>query len=195
MKKKYTGIKARFIYLSVLLITGICIAMLGTAWARYQKSMSQDLDFVVRKPGTFQILNTDGRNSTPDNWIQNEDGSITYSFLVTNQEHSQDLNYYLRLATTVALCTEDVTVSLITENANGKDVTYAGVGEALKEDSVLYQQMGAGNLYRFYDKNGQEIIWMLEGSKDASQVYTIKVQGICEPALIELVLAETRQGE
>ena len=176
--------------LSAILFIVTSFLMLGTAYGRYQKSMTKDIPFVVREPATFQV-------KLEGDWTT-QDGSDYLTFTVGNRGNSEDTYFTLQLATTIGFSYDKAKVSLIVKNASGTRKVYEGVATEVDGTSTLYQEMGAGSEYTFYDEKGEELSWKLEGSQEgetSTQEFILEVQGANEPGLMEIIVTETQKME
>ncbi len=176
--------------LSAVLLVLTALLMLGTAYARYQQSVTKDIPFLVREPAKFKV--TFGKGWT----TQNERES--FSFSVDNQGHTKDAYFTLRLASTIGTQHDKADVYLVVKNENGVERAYKGVAMNRKDSSVDYEDMGEGSTYIFCNSEGEELSWKLEGSKkgDTSvQDFVLQLQGAKEPNLLELIVTETLRTE
>lgn len=180
-------------FLSVLLLLGSGLLIIGTSYGRYQKNSSENVKFSVQGLGTFELLKSDGSEFTDSTWTTQEDGSHSLTFFVSNRENLNDSYFYLRLAATLGLEADGGKVSLTIENEKGISRTYEGIPGALEKDSLWYQKMGAGYGYRFYDSFGEEVTWELKGKRLSRQKFTLQVQGMESASLMEVLVVETQQ--
>ena len=188
MKIKLIWKRFFIVLLSAILLIGIGSIMLGTAYGRYQKNLTQDIPFVVRKPATFQVTYGSG-------WTTQGESDY-FSFSVGNRGNSEDSYFTIRLASTVGFRYDRAKVFLIVKNANEVDQAYEGVATKIAETSTLYQEMGEGSEYIFYDAEGEEFSWKLEGATETSaQSFVLEIRGANEPNLLEIIVAETQQIE
>lgn len=176
--------------LSAILLIGTGFLMLGTAYGRYQKTKTWDIPFVVREHATFQVIFGEG-------WTT-QDESDYFAFSVGNRGNSGDTYFTLRLATTIGVSYDKAKVSLIVKNTSGARKVYEGVAAEVDETSTLYQEMGAGSEYIFYNAEGEELSWKLEGAGEGetlAQEFVLEIQGANEPNLMEIIVTETQKME
>ena len=176
--------------LSAVLLVLTVVLMLGSAYARYQQSVTKDIPLLVREPAKFKVTFGNGWTT------QNERGSFAFS--VDNQGHTEDAYFTLRLASTIGTQYDKADVYLVVKSENGVERAYKGVAMNRKDSPVDYEDMGEGNTYIFCNSEGEELSWKLEGSKkgDTSvQNFVLQLQGAKEPNLLELIVTETLRTE
>lgn len=183
-------VKKRMI-LCLLLLWSVMILGIGGSYAKYQSTKEQDFVLKIRKPGTFSVTGRDGE--AMESWQVQSDNSVRLGFAVSNQDtvqgsaHNSDLLYTLTITSTG----EAGNLSLGTFDAAGNEIIYEGHRIAWEEDSKQYQEVGPGYYWKFYDQNGKELIWELEGGKVSFQNYFMMIKDSMEPELIEIIVEET----
>ncbi len=176
--------------LSAVLLVLTALLMLGTAYARYQQSVTKDIPFLVREPAKFKV--TFGKGWT----TQNERDS--FSFSVDNQGNKEDAYFTLRLASTIGTQYDKADVYLVVKSENGIERAYKGVATDMKDSPSHYEEMGEGSTYIFCNSEGEELSWKLEGSMNGGssvQEFALQLQGAKEPNLLELIVTETLRTE
>ena len=183
-KRIWNGIAGML--LSVFLVMCISILGVGDTYSRYQETIKEDLAFSVRKAANYKIEVQD--------WQETEVAKRC-TFSVRNKETKQNADFYVRVATTLGFKVDKASVSLIVKNVyNETERVYQGKAVSIAEDSILYQEMGEGFVYTFYDSDGKEMVWNLKSGKDSVQEYTIEVQGAEKATLLDIIIADAPQN-
>lgn len=192
----------RIALMAVLLLVFVCVGAVGVTYSRYQTSHSIDIPFEVKKVANFSIkgldTNEDGQVVETDTFSfkPQENGAYTLSFRVGNNNSSSTEHFRIRVAATLGVAPaaseneEGAVISLIVTTITGKKRIFVGVPVEFEEDSTLYAEMGVGYEYCFYDKNGNELAWTLEGGKTSSYDYELEIKNVSEPSLLELIVEE-----
>ena len=176
--------------LSAVLLVLTVVLMLGSAYARYQQSVTKDIPFLVREPAKFKV--SFGKGLT----TQNERESFAFS--VDNQGHTKDAYFTLRLGSTIGTQYDKADVYLVVKSENGVERAYKGVAMNRKDSPVDYEDMGEGSMYIFCNSEGEELSWKLEGSQKGEtsvQDFVLQLQDAKEPNLLELIVTETLRSE
>ena len=175
--------------LSAFLMIGSCVLLLGTAHARFQKTATEDVEFQVRKPATFEIVKMTG-------WTTEEDGGQRFQFYIDNSNNELDSYFTIRLASTIGLELDGAQVVLIVKNTSGIEREYIGEAKPFAEESEYYKQMGEGNEYVFTDNTNEELVWSLPGTaSDAGSFeaeYVIELQGAKQANTMEIIISEAQ---
>ena len=190
MKGKWTGKVTGILILSAVFLVGICTVNVGEAYARYQDTTTAEVKFKVRTESSFQITCP---TATTDSglWSVNENGNHQMTFSVSKQGNVNDTWYQLSIAAVPGF-EGGSTISLLVDNANGITRSYIGKAVAFATDSLLYQQMGPGYEYHFYDSQGEEVCWELEGG-NSTQEFTVEISDGAPANLMEVIVTETQK--
>lgn len=185
----------RLAIITVLLVIATLTATIGVAYSRYQSSDNRDIDITVKKPVEFYIS---GLNQAEDGSLtqsaapvfeEQPDGTYKMMFRIDNGTTTDDENYIFSVVTTLGL-SPDCQMSLITQTPNGIERVYEAVATEIDADSELYAQVGPGYEYRFYDNDGNEMVWSLDGGKYSYNDYTLQINGAYEESLVEIIVEE-----
>lgn len=190
-----------------IIILCLCVCLLlgvGVTYARYRTEMLtisywfqpgyQDSivmrgvvkDDTEAKAGVWNVL--------PDSWEHIAWNIAQLEFSVSNG--SSGTNYATRdqavsiqlIASLSIQSPENLTVSIITTDDEGLDVTYYGVPEEIRKGSFLHSLYGDGWVYTFVDENDSEQTFLLKGNRLSYRNFTICVEGNVEPALLSIEL-------
>ena len=121
----------------------------------------------VSVPGAG-VLTAGSWSELPKTWLAAGDGA-ELAFCVSNGTSGKDyaeenLSLRIQLTGTLGITDPDrFQVTLTTDSTTGHPVVYTALFTAIPEDSVLYQSVGPGWIYRFCDDRGKEIRWELPG--------------------------------
>lgn len=159
--------------IALLLLCGILLLSMGMALARFSSTVRGLLSFEVKPLDAGEAI----RVNAPDGWQVTETGTVlTFTVSGTDGANRQA---YLRLTATEGLSPE----TPITLTVNG--VAYEGVPRTLDAHELLYQQMGAGTEFCFYDA-GEELLISLSGE----QTLVLTVAETADAALLRLTVTE-----
>lgn len=188
MKEKASSKKTQVYLLSAVLLIIFSFTIVMVTYARYQKKTEESLEFVVGEGASFDIQNA-------GQWVdsETEEGTKELFFSVTNDSDSNDSYFNLQILATDGLKPDESQVSIVVKNSSGIEREYIGEASLIPEDSTLYEDMGAGHEYHFFDSEGKELVWSLEGGKLSEREFTLRISGITAPCLIELLVSQTIQ--
>ncbi len=188
---------------------GFCAALLclltavlggaGAAWGRYRTEQTAGILFQSREPESLRLWGetqaTDGAagswSELPKTWLAAGDGA-ELAFCVSNGTSGKDyaeenLSLRIQLTGTLGITDPDrFQVTLTTDSTTGHPVVYTALFTAIPEDSVLYQSVGPGWIYRFCDDRGKEIRWELPGGRLSLLNARLHIVGEADPSLLEL---------
>ena len=177
--------------LAGLLVMLSVVLMAGTAFARYRTDLNRASLLLQTRPITYLYLlgpadGLGGYDPLPTSWNLNLD-SRELDFSVTNGKTRQEYpDSDMTFQVSVFLTEEtdrDFQLFLRTED----DSLYQSRAEAIVPDSPLYDQVGPGWIYRFYDASGVEYAGLLEGGKHTACGLTLICQGDLEDAELALL--------
>jgi len=152
--------------LTALLLVACLMLSVGTAFARYRTKL--DPFEYLFKPEAGAVVSLWGLDeagnltSLPGSWSVGANGS-SLAFGVSNEKSKQDLNFAVRIA--VSSNVSNGSALPITLVPSGEETGYIAKAIQIRQGSQLYEEFGAGWLYRFMDEEGKEMTWTLDGGK------------------------------
>ena len=155
----------------LLLIVGLLLTGIGVAFGRYSSTIRDTILFQAQQsdPARAITIQSDGWRTTTD--------SAALTFSLTSGVEGQQAT--LRLTATEGFPAE----SVVTLTVDGE--TYTAEPQAVTAGDPLYDKMGAGVEYRFYDA-GAERVWAVT----ADTTYTLTVIGQADASLLRLTATE-----
>lgn len=159
--------------LLVILVMVLPLLCVGVTYGRYRAQTVSNLVFAPE--GLSQIylgqsVESDGAlTGMPDEWTVSEDGVYSMGFCVSNGDAadsfaSEDKMACVRLLAGPALKNGgDKAVLTLTVAGEQGETSYTATPVAIPADTVLYNKFGEGWVFCFYDEEGQELTWKLEG--------------------------------
>lgn len=174
--------------LPALLLLALTLT-LGTALARYIAEQRVDLTIASAAEQNTVYLRT--RSGDPlENGAWSGWGALSrLDFALCNAESAESFpqkeqSTTLWLAATVNADTATTVVRLL---VGGEE--YLGTPKPITEGTVFWRQHGAGDLYRFYNQAGEELVWTLEGGKLSQIDMSLLVTGAAEGTVFTLMTA------
>ena len=211
MKTGKINTRKLILYAAAALLIVAALTAVGVSYARYRRSInsvgtltmgygySSDSIHLLDQGKDGGVLNgtpvegEDGKYNAPGSWSYVSSGNSIYeiSFLLSNtvekgKAAAFDQYGYLEVFVTEGM-SGDVTIQLAADTG-----TYLATAETVAEGSAFYEAYGAGRIFRFKDKNGAPIGWLLPGGKDAFVPMTLTVWGTsADPAAVTLIATGT----
>lgn len=186
----------------VLLCGYLGVSLFNASSARYEKNAEKTTIFKYQASNEqLHLLKKDESGAFVElgEWVYEEEKKIySLDYVLTNGTAadsycSREQDASLCLFASLGLGSADnAKVSLIYAN-----VRYQGTACEIQKDSALYLKYGAGWIYRFYDKDGNELSWnlsktafdykemRLELSADAAENAMLKL--IAKPSLAHVI--------
>lgn len=185
-KNQITG---RALWLLPALLLLALVTALSTTLARYVVQQEGALG-VASAAEISPVLLCDryGQPLVNGDWVRQGD-TCRLDFTLCNAQSEVDipqneLSTTLRVVSTVDLHGESTVVRLLA----GGD-TYIGTAEPIIKNTVFWRQYGDGDLYRFYNQAGEELVWTLEGGRLSQMEMTLLVTGAAEGTVFTLTTA------
>lgn len=191
MKKNRIWHTIRLQILSVFLLLGLSTVIVGTAYGRYQKSVTRELTFSVREAADFQI----STGSWTDCSLEEEQEASKRLEVSVRELTDKNCAFHLRLFATLGLEMDQAKVSLIVTNTSGVERVYEAKAEVIGKDTLRYEQFGPGCEYCFYNEDGEELIWYLDGQDMVKKEFMIEIKNGVTDSLIEITAIETQTTE
>lgn len=208
MKEKNIWTTIRLHLLSMFLILGLCTTVLGTAYGRYQQSISKEIAFTVNGAAEFSIITGIWEDKVLEE--SNEKDTLSESKQIeikdevkvpkrlevsVSEIRDQECAFRIRLISTLGLGLDKAKVSLVVTNTNGVERTYQSQMEVIEKETKTYQEMGPGYEYYFVDNEGEELIWPLNGDAMPQQKFWLEIEGAEQNNLMEIRVIETQQRD
>ena len=165
-----------FIFFAMWLLFAVSLCLVGISFGRYSSHAEPaDIGFRTLEVQYLQLTE----------WEATEDGS-SMKFCVCNGKSgndfcADDLRFRIQVTATVGFHPEACNVTL---NVGGK--SYGGYGIPIATDTILYEQMGPGTVYEFYNGEVSPMRFSLSGSKFSQCDFTLTVTGEADPSLLRL---------
>jgi hypothetical protein len=198
LQKKHDTQFLRGVCLAFACVT-LCLTLtVGVTYARYQwESPRQSYVFAPDKPDqvllsgsiTEQALEEKELPSFPEQWVQTENG-LQLDFAVTNgtfaepAQRNQKFTLYLTGGVGIGSA-EALTVTIHWQDGAGNIIQTQAVAQAVERGTLLYDSMGDGWIYRFFEGQ-QELKFLLEGGEIRYENFTLTVSGLTDPAMLDL---------
>lgn len=183
----------------VFVLCAVCIIVAGVAYGRYSTTETGEFRFNALDIQLVQLHGITGEenrtagewNDIPTEWQSSDDG-YTMPFCVSNGPDADnyskdDLIYRIELTATSGFPPEGTAVILSAGEAE-KEVKYTGIPTAITADSTLYETVGPGYIYNFYDDKGREITFDLTGGELSVCDMKISVQGNADASLLSFTV-------
>ena len=170
--------KAWIRFLLVLLFCStITILFIGTAYARFEESISQEMKFSYHAK-TDQLYIRVIENSESATAAEKKEDLQVIEFLLSNGEDEKNYCDYDQVATLLLFATlglenpEDLKITL----NDGADA-YTAKCQPVTENSVYYSMYGPGWIYQFYNSAGEELNWHFSGTNYIERKMFIMIEG------------------
>lgn len=165
-------------FLAILFTLGLIISSIGVTLCRYEVKKAQNVNYVVK--GLDELHFETQRNE----WILNPNtGLLELNFAVSNRNPETNTisiannTFYIRWLSTI-----DTTITLPVYTESGRVNIYTSTKE-LCEDQETY-------LYRFLDKNGEEIAFHIQGRTYGKQDFSLQIPRVNDAFLSELLIID-----
>ncbi len=170
-------------FLSSILLCGILLStVFGSAYARYEASVSKNVDFQYKnESGQIYIRSVES----------GETEAATTEFVLSNGTAAENYCSYDQKASisvfaTIGLGNPDNFIITLVDGSTSYVASYT----AVVKGTALYSNYGPGWIYHFYDANGEEITWEFPGNKFIERQMKIIVVGASEaPAALNLIVS------
>ena len=160
--------------LALLLCLGTIVVSFEESFARYQKTQESELEFSVKAREQVYVGTLADENFTAGadlEWREVDGNKKRLAIAVANAEEESQNSFYpqedkkitINLLATAGFYNAEV--KLVIADENGAESFIEAEYEAIEENSALYNSLGAGVIFRFFDENEEEIFWILEGEK------------------------------
>lgn len=167
MNKWHMGIRIA----CLLTLLAVTLLSIGVAYGRYSTNRRETLAFEAAQLDASRTIEF---RSAAGWQVSESNAAITFS--LDTPGRVSDLRAHLRLTATEGLDPSKVVVTLTVG-----ETTYRGEVRRVETGVPLYDKMGFGTEYRFYDA-GEELVWTVS---DAT-VYTLTVDGAADVSLLRL---------
>lgn len=148
-----------------LLVIGTLAAMLvlsvGITQARFRENLKETVPFRPEEAETLVL-----QEKTAWETVGN---TSTLSFAVENTGDVRENGRVYMLASQGIQSGEKLTVTLTQAQQ-----VYTAAAEPIPEGSTLYKSFGEGWIYRFFDGQGQELIWPVEANGQLTYQLSVK---------------------
>lgn len=188
MKVKINVKRSYIILLSVFLTLGMLVVFFATAYARFQTSTQRDVSFQVAAPADFNV--------TTGSWeaFGTDDTTKRLIATITNENEDAEFTFTVRLATTLGINTDGATVSVVLTDKDGNETSYKGTSSPIETHTALYERMGEGYVYSFYETNSlTELTWTIASGQ--TQEVTFVIEGADTISMTEVIVTGTKQAD
>lgn len=190
--------------LLLLMVLGCVIASTGGALARYRAERRESIEFQVRPPEQIalgkMVTAEDGTttfDSTAQGVWETVDGKQQLTFTIANGTGADNFagenqRIHLRLIGSLGIWdgSETFTVKLQvpSEEDPEETETFEATVTRIREGSPMYTTFGDGWVFAFFDEEGEELGWLLEGGVFDSVTMTLSLEGaaLSEAGLLQL---------
>lgn len=185
--------------LVLLLFAAFAVISTGPAFARYRTEIGKNVTFEVREPEQI-VLGTvekdlDGSqkfiSSVKPVW-ETEDGVTSLTMAVANGTNENrfakaDQKIKIRMIGSLGLWSEDSETADVILSAEGLENSVKATVSLIAMDTAVYHTNGEGWVFGFYDENGEELSWILEGGEHSFAVLeiTVEASAISNPSLLQ----------
>ena len=152
--------------LTVLLLVVCLVLSTGTAFGRFRTKLDPfEYWFRTEASGEISLRGLDEAGeltSLPSSWSIDSSGTAL-AFGVSNESASEDQNFALQVLVSGNVRNgASLTMELISED--GGEV-FTAKAMRIQQGTELYEEFGAGWIYRFLDEEERELTWTLEGGQ------------------------------
>ena len=192
--------KKNILFLSILIVVAVCLTLVITpTFARYFKKITEKAFWLTYESDNAVYVYSEHITEDDNEWVrfdgsgfvQNTDSAIL-DFSIANgvsrerfAKRTQEVSVYLAVGSSIGASGE-IAIELLCDGS-----AFVGKAEEIKEDSHLYSTFGPGWVYRFYDNDGKEMLFTLEGEAFCFENFTLTVKGTVEAALLDLRVTAT----
>ena len=154
--------------LIALLVVGCLIVSVGGTWARFRMDYTGNTTFKADVPASVVLGVWDDETEvfTSDNelvWTE-IDGKFKLDFAISNNSSYDDQIVKVRMMANLNVWDEDNNVKDIVIS-DGTEEKYTMHPERIGENTSVYYTFGDGWIFTFFDEEGKEAQWLLEGGK------------------------------
>lgn len=185
--------------LLLLLVVGCLVVSTGGALARYRAERKEIIEFQVRPPDQVALGKmvkaedgTESFDATAQGTWETVDGTQQLEFTIANGTGAdafsqENQRIRLRLIGTLGIWdgTGDFTVTLqlppeddAEESAEPKKIQ--ATVTRIQPESPMYATFGDGWVFSFFDEEGEELSWLLEGGALNTVTMTLILEGAAE---------------
>ncbi len=177
--------KTALLLLTTVLLVSLCC---GVAYARYITRVAKPVQFQYKLTQDLTLL-AQGEENSPA-WLRSGN-SVQLPFTVQCSADVESCGFSLYL---VAACDTDMEAMLqnVAVTLESGEQSYFGTLEQIQPGTGLYQQVGNGYIYRFFDESGKEIIWNVGSLQGRSLSFTLTASGMGADTLLEIFAAQQR---
>ncbi len=154
----------------------------GVSYARYITTVKKQQQFQYQTTPNISLAAAAGQGQ-PE-WIRTGK-QAELPFAVQCRDASAEHGFALYLVASG----QANTPAYVTLTAGGE--TYYASEEEIPPNSVLYNQVGSGYVYRFYDDANQEILWNVGSIHGESRTFLLTAANLHASTLLELFVAES----
>lgn len=189
----------RIMWYSLVLLLALCAGFLavstGTAYARYRTELREDVTFEVRQPEQICLGTVDDKNAfSTEAPAWKTVGDVTQMQLALANGTSDtecswmDQKAFVCLVSGPGLWDGASAAKITLTQPDGS--TIQAKATVIAEDTPLYHTYGAGWVYRFYDAEGEELSWELDGGKLSfvSLTVTVEAEQILTDTLLRILV-------
>ena len=180
--------------LAALLVLISVVLTIGVTWARYRTELNPfEYWFVARNPQQVYLWGEktgDTYTGLPGSWTVSESGS-SLPFLVSNgiatEFPEQNVRIAIQVAATEGIGSGDNLILQLAVVDGEHEPIYDGKAERIASGTTFYNQFGDGWLYRFYDEEGNEMTWVLEGGQLSEFSAELHISGSVDPKFYSML--------
>lgn len=149
-----------FALLGILCVVTLLLTV-GATLARFRETVTDSLVFQPETPESLTLRSDSGWSTQ---------GSVSsLSFTLENTTQQPETGKIYLLASAGIQSGNDLSI-VLTHGEN----QYTAVAQSIEKGSALYQSFGAGWVYRFYDSQGQELLWPMEPQSEQACQLTVE---------------------
>ena len=189
----------------IILCLWVCLVLgVGISYARYRTDLmtisywfksSYSDTIVMRGIVTSDSDAKDGIwNLVPDSWQNTQWDIAKLDFSVSNGSSdkayaSRDQLVTIQLVASLNIQNpENLRISIVTLDDQGKEVIYDGVPAEIRKGSLLHSLYGDGWVYTFVDETENQKDFLLKGNRLSYQNFTVFVEGNVDATLLSIEL-------
>ncbi len=175
--------------LPILVAMLLVLSIGGVAYARYVTKINQPVQFQYKLTPNLMMETAEETDGKPV-W-KRVGNSVTLPFRVQCAQGDNSYRFYLYLVASCYVPESENSIQPTVTLTVGED-QYTGEMEQIQPNTGLYQQVGSGYVFRFYDEAGQEVLWNVGSIYGSSRSFTLTVSDMEADALLEVFAAEQR---
>ena len=182
--------------LLAFLVLGCLMASTGGALARYRAERREEISFEVRLPEKIclgQMVTAEDDTVSFDPVAQGTwetvEGKQQLTFTIANGTgekdfSGQDQQIHFRLVGTLGIWNGSDDLKLTLEVPSEEDPketeSYEATVTRIREGSPMYATFGDGWVFAFFNEEGEELSWLLEGGAFDSITMTLTLEGAAQ---------------